>query len=310
MPDTQVRIATRRDEDELLHSVKIFHREEGLAPIDEDAVRGVLRGALEGDGVVGVIGEPGKVQSSIHLVMGRLWYTSDRSLESLWTVTLPEYRKSQNTKALIAFAKRQAEKLNVPLLLDVASTEDSMRKVGLYERMLGTRAGAVFHYEPNSEKPTELDEPMRTASSADEDEIISICRELHAENGSFPANDDLAIPVLRDCLSGNGVIGVVGEPGKVEGVIFLRIAKMWYSGEPLVEEFFAYVRPEYRSSNNAKNLIAFAKRQADRLNVPLRMCIVSRIATEQKIKLYQRLLGFPKGAFFLYRPNQEMIKAA
>lgn len=300
--DPIVRIANRDDKDEIINLVKSFHDEEGLSLLSEDAVNITVSNALDGNGVVGVIGDSGAIESSIYLLMGRLWYSNANSLESLWNFTLPKYRKSGNTKALLSFAKRQSDKLDTPLLLDAVTTDENAPKIRLYERSLGERAGAIFHYTPNVERPTEVDcSKIRTADLSDADEIIEIARDLYAENGSFSKDEELAIPIIRQNLSGDGVTGVIGEKGKIEGIIFLHIAKMWYSDEPILEEFFAYVRPPYRNSKNAQNLIKFAKRQSDRLGINLRMCIVSRIETERKIQLYKRLLGEPCGAFFLYR---------
>lgn len=302
MTKNSVRIATERDTDELLNLLRIWHSEEGLALFHEDAVVFKLRDLLNGSGVVGVIGERGKIQSSISLLLGRVWYTSQNLLESLWTFTLPEYRKSTNTKSLIQFSKKQSTKLSVPLLLDVGSKDH--RKILLYERELGPRSGAVWNYKPHSKSDESIGGlKVRAADLSDEKEILDLGREFHAESGNFSKDENNAIPVIHSALSGNGLIGVVGPKAEIQAAIFLQIARYWFSNENLLEEMFLYVRRQYRNSQNAKNLIGFAKSQSDKLDIPFRIGIISKTETEAKIKFYTSLLGHPAGNFFLWNPS-------
>ena len=85
-------------------------------------------------------------------------------------------------------------------------------------------------------------------------------------------------------------------------MIYLCLRQYWYAkdGDVHLEEFLAFVRPEFRKSNNAKALIEFAKSSSDRLGVPLLIGIVSNEKTAQKIRLYRRRLGEPAGAYFMY----------
>jgi GNAT superfamily N-acetyltransferase len=305
MTEPQVRVASLADEAELFKLVKAWHAEEGLASFDDVSAYFMLRRLLEGAGVIGIIGTPGKMEASISLLPGRMWYSPQSTLESLWNYVYPAFRKSANAKALANFAKRQAKLLGIPLLLDVISTKDNAPKLALYERVFGPRAGAAFHYQPKPED-TDIFEgtPVRTAGIEDKDELFDICREAHRESGSFEADEGIAAPVIEAELQGPGaVIGVIGKPGAIEATISFHTARMWYSSDPLIEERWAYVREAHRRSNNAKNLIAFAKRQAVRLNVPLRIGVITRKETEQKVRLYQRLLGEPSGAYFLYRAD-------
>jgi hypothetical protein len=46
-------------------------------------------------------------------------------------------------------------------------------------------------------------------------------------------------------------------------------------------------------ANDAKSLIQFAKRQADRLSLPLRIGIISKIELDRKLQLYERSIGSP-----------------
>jgi hypothetical protein len=142
---------------------------------------------------------------------------------------------------------------------------------------------------------------VRTAVSTDEEELMVMCRMLHEENGLFPMSEDRVRRVLRMAFDGlGGVLGVIGNPGKIEAMIYMLISQIWHSDEWHLDELFSYCRPEYRKSNNAKRLIQFAKDCSDELHLPLVIGIISNTRTEEKIRLYQRQLSKPNGCFFVY----------
>lgn len=97
-----------------------------------------------------------------------------------------------------------------------------------------------------------------------------------------------------------GILGVIGSPGKIEGMIYLLLAQIWYSSEWHLEELYSYVHPDHRKSSNAKYLIAFAKRCAEEMNIPLIIGIISNTRTKAKVELYTRQLKEPSGAFFIH----------
>ena len=142
---------------------------------------------------------------------------------------------------------------------------------------------------------------VRLAQKEDIPSLISLGRELHSENGFMPYSEKLHHEfVIRAVNKDRLISGVIGPIGTVEAMIFMGIGRMWYSEFPHIEEFFAFVRKEYRKSNRAKALVEFAKRTADELDVPLLIGIISQQRTEAKIRLYSRQLGDMAGAFFLY----------
>lgn len=142
---------------------------------------------------------------------------------------------------------------------------------------------------------------VRQATIEDFHQIISMGKELHAENGLMPlAVDKIEETAMKGINHDGGVIGVIGAVGNIEAMIHLVIAQYWYSHDLHLEELYNFVRPQFRRSNNAKALIEYAKRCSERMDVPLLIGIVSNQRTEQKVKLYQRRLGEPSGAYFLY----------
>jgi hypothetical protein len=100
-----------------------------------------------------------------------------------------------------------------------------------------------------------------------------------------------------------GLCGVIGEPGKLEAFVVLRIGTMYYSPQLCVEEKVVYVHPDFRAAKGgrARKLCEFSKHVADTLNLPLLIGICSSSRTQAKVKLYERIFGPPAGAYWLYR---------
>lgn len=146
---------------------------------------------------------------------------------------------------------------------------------------------------------------VRLADARDEDELLDLCRSLHAENGMFPMSEPKVSQILRAALEGpiafrRGLIGVIGPRHGIEGAIFLEVGSNWYSTQLYLNEMFNYVLPQYRNSTNSADLIAFAKQMSDQFQVALLIGVLSTIRTEAKIRHYRRQLGEPIGAFFVH----------
>lgn len=138
----------------------------------------------------------------------------------------------------------------------------------------------------------------------DEEELMALCRQLASENGMFAVNEDKVRAMLRKAFDRQGgILGVIGEPGKIEAMIYLHVISFWYSDKPVLEELFAYVGPKYRKSKNAVELMQFAKFCADDINLPLFIGVISNERTAGKVRLYQRQFATPVGNFFVYNKS-------
>jgi hypothetical protein len=143
---------------------------------------------------------------------------------------------------------------------------------------------------------------VRLATPADEDQLMVLSHLLHEENGIFSMDDDMVLDTLRQGTERKGgIIGVIGTPEHLEGMIFMQVSNFWYSRQPYLVELFNFVHPEHRRSNHAKALIDFAKSCTDD-KLKLVIGIISNERTKAKVKLYERSLGQPAGAFFVYPP--------
>jgi len=145
---------------------------------------------------------------------------------------------------------------------------------------------------------------VRIADRKCEEEIMQLCRDLHNENGMYNISEDKVRAMMHRAFDRKGgILGVIGEPGKIEAMIYMLVTSPWYSEEANLEELFAFVAKKYRKSTNAVELMKFAKWCVDQSKMPLFMGIISNERTQGKIRLYQRQLGTPVGAFFMYKAN-------
>lgn len=158
---------------------------------------------------------------------------------------------------------------------------------------------------------------VRIAHPSEVHDIMEMSLEACSENGfSHPNPLRLLDEVWAALNLDHGVVGVIGEPGNIEGGILLRVTNVWYSNQEMLEERAIFIRPEYRSAKGgrARRLCDFAKRSAEMLKVPLLIGVLSNHRTEAKVRMYERQFGKPTGAFFLYNAktglDSEPVQAA
>jgi hypothetical protein len=148
---------------------------------------------------------------------------------------------------------------------------------------------------------TEYPYRVRVAHPSDEEEIMTLCKRLHSENAIFPMDDDKVLFHLRKAFHRDGsIMGVIGQSGSIEGMIYMSLSSFWYAKRQHWEEYFVYTPPEYRKSKNAQDLLKFAKWCSESTDTPLLTGVISDHRMDGKVRLYQRQLGEPKGAFFFY----------
>jgi len=154
---------------------------------------------------------------------------------------------------------------------------------------------------------------VRVATPDEVHDVMAGAMEACAENGFVNVNQVKLLGQIWDALNlQNGIVGVIGEPGKLEGGILLRVTEMWYSDDRILEEKALFIHPEYRNAKGgrARRLCEFAKRAADNLEIPLLIGVLSNNRTVAKIRMYERQFGEPSGAFFLYNGRTGSVQAA
>lgn len=154
----QVRIAGLPDWDEVFRLLVEGHEENGMFPFDPDRLDWWLRRMLDPNslplsdtdprGVIGVIGEPNHLEAIAFLVIGRLWYSTQRHLEEFIVYVDPEHRHSTHHKSLIEWMKQQSRLTGLRLMTGILSLQPRTEaKVRLYQRYL-PKAGAFFYFDP------------------------------------------------------------------------------------------------------------------------------------------------------------------
>lgn len=161
---------------------------------------------------------------------------------------------------------------------------------------------------------TLVEPPMvRLATKAEEDELMEMCREIHAENGLVSMDETKVREMLNKAFNKEGgIVGVIGEPGNLEAVIMIIMTSQWSSSDTHLEELFAYVRRPFRTKfkgakttkmPHAEALVRFAKKCSDEIGVPLIIGIVTNNRMAGKVRLYRSILGYPAGAYFVVNPK-------
>jgi GNAT superfamily N-acetyltransferase len=152
---------------------------------------------------------------------------------------------------------------------------------------------------PNPSRP--VPQAVREATVADEPEIIRLLHLMHAEGGLVSLDVGRAREMFaRAFTKQGGIIGVIGPPDDIQGMIYLLITRFWYSADFHLEELFCFVRADHRRSGHSKTLIAFAKTCAEKLGIPLAIGVMTNARMAAKVRLYRRMLGPPTGAYFVF----------
>lgn len=153
--------------------------------------------------------------------------------------------------------------------------------------------------------------PVRKAKPEDRAAVLEICEQDWRENAQFSFSASKVEKKISDILDGHGgVIGVIQRTAEIEAIIITQLGQFWYTEEWCLEEMANYVRPEYRRSTNAKDMILFGKRCSDDLGIPLVIGVVSNERTKAKMELYRRQLGEPVGGYFYYKRRPLVATAA
>lgn len=141
---------------------------------------------------------------------------------------------------------------------------------------------------------------VRIATQKDEAQLMDLCHALHEDNGLLSMDDELVRAMLyRAFDKKGGIVGVLDGTNELAAAVYLTFSTFWYSRDTHLEELFNFVRPSYRKSDCARQLLDFLKSCQKTLGLPLITGIVTNKRTEAKVMLYRKKLGAPAGAFFV-----------
>jgi hypothetical protein len=152
---------------------------------------------------------------------------------------------------------------------------------------------------------------IRVGAPDDVHEVMDLALTACEENAFVEPNPTRLLGDIWPALNlDRGIMGLIGPQTALEGLVLLRIGKMWYSDEDVVEEKAIFIYPEFRNAKGgrARRLCEFSKKVADSLEIPLIIGVLSNHRTAAKVKLYERQFGPSAGAFFLYNAKTGIPK--
>src|ERR1700679_2834539 len=98
----RARIIGRNEIDNVMELCRMLHQENGLFTMNEDKVRAMMDIAFDRKGgILAGVGEVGKLQGLLYLMLSNFWYTTDSNWEELFLYVVPEHRKSRNAVELL-----------------------------------------------------------------------------------------------------------------------------------------------------------------------------------------------------------------
>jgi len=159
-----------------------------------------------------------------------------------------------------------------------------------------------------------MDENLKVyvGGTSDVDAVMELAIAASKENGFVNPNPLRLLGEIWPALArDHGIVGLIGaDRKKLEGLVLLRIGKLWYSDDDILEEKAIFIHPDFRSAKGgrARRLCEFSKKVADNLEIPLIIGVLSNDRTEGKIRMYERQFGRPSGAFFLYRAKTGFLR--
>jgi GNAT superfamily N-acetyltransferase len=153
--EIKVRIGTPADIHGVMELAKLALEETDLAPINQEKILHEIWSALCLEGsIFGVIGKPGeRVEAGVLLRIGQIWYSDNPVLEERIIFVHPDFRSARGGRAakLCKFAKETADRMGMPLMVGVLSSNRTTAKIRMHERHFGSPAGIFFFYNGRSE---------------------------------------------------------------------------------------------------------------------------------------------------------------
>lgn len=148
--EPHVRVGTTDDLDGMMQIAMMATDENGLTQKNPTKLLHDIWPALNQDrGIVGIIGDPGEqIEAAILLRIGTMWYSDDLVIEEKAIFVHPDFRSAKGGRArrLSRFAKSVSDKLELPLVIGVLSSERTAGKIRMYEREFGAPSGVFFIY--------------------------------------------------------------------------------------------------------------------------------------------------------------------
>lgn len=145
----RVRIGVPQDIDAMMDIAVVCAEENGMTrPNPMKLLQELWSGLNQDSAIIGIIGTQDFIEATIVLRIETLWYSDEKTLIERAIIVRPEFRQAKGGRAklLCEFAKKVSDRLHLPLLIGVLSTQRTEGKIRLYERQFGPSTGAYFIY--------------------------------------------------------------------------------------------------------------------------------------------------------------------
>ncbi len=157
---------------------------------------------------------------------------------------------------------------------------------------------------------------VRLAAPSDEGELVDMIWRMHgdeewglrdAQGAPFPFDGDKArFAVRRATQEGKAWVGIVGEPGHLEGSVYLTTQELSLSRGQILVEAWNWVDPEYRSGDAFAMLTSFSMTMADTMGLSLTLAAMTR-ERAAKGRLYERKIGRPTASLYQYHSQMRAV---
>lgn len=140
----KVRQATLPDVQRVFTLLKVMHGEVGIFPLAEEKAVARIASIIEAGGCL-VIEDGGEMVASVGLEQNAAWYTEAQCYADVWFYVHHDHRKSGHAKVLLWFSKQASRMKQIPVVVSVGTTKDTLRKLRFFRKYM-TPFGGSFIY--------------------------------------------------------------------------------------------------------------------------------------------------------------------
>lgn len=146
--DCIVRLATLADEEQILKLCCLAHAEMPERSLSLPKVQSMVRQSLTTDqGLIGIVKVDNDVRAMIGLIVSSPWCSEDLEIYDWLAFVRPDCRHLRYFTQLLLWAKGQAHRMQLPIVLGFIGDERVEAKARAYRRHM-PKFGEFFRYHP------------------------------------------------------------------------------------------------------------------------------------------------------------------
>lgn len=145
--------------------------------------------------------------------------------------------------------------------------------------------------------------PIPLARADDEEALVSLLRERHAEEGIGRFDEAKArAAVRRGTTREYSLIGIVRGRYAIEASVGLVVTSWWDSDSDVLSDLWCFTREPYRKSPHGRTLLAFAKWASIQLQKPLIATHILAPSTLKRTVSLSKEIGTPRAHIYYFDP--------